>query len=87
MLSNEYNDSVLKRYRKLAIQYHPDKNPSDKEKAEENFKVVGEAYNVLSNKDTRSICAFICVAKSLTKTFTLQMTSMEKKDSTMGLNR
>ena len=43
-------------YRKLAIKYHPDKNPSDTAQAEENFKVVGEAYNVLSNKDTRQIC-------------------------------
>ena len=43
-------------YRKLAIKYHPDKNPSDKLTAEANFKIVGEAYNVLSNDDTRKIC-------------------------------
>ncbi|CAI5717854.1 hypothetical protein KXD40_001143 [Peronospora effusa] len=42
-------------YRKLAIKYHPDKNPSDKLTAEANFKIVGEAYNVLSNDDTRKI--------------------------------
>ncbi|KAG3110089.1 hypothetical protein PI124_g7100 [Phytophthora idaei] len=42
-------------YRKLAIKYHPDKNPAEKLTAEANFKIVGEAYNVLSNDDTRKI--------------------------------
>ncbi|CAI5724103.1 unnamed protein product [Hyaloperonospora brassicae] len=42
-------------YRKLAIKYHPDKNPLDKPSAEANFKIVGEAYNVLSEENTRKI--------------------------------
>jgi hypothetical protein len=50
---------VFYSYRKLAIKYHPDKNPNDKLVAEENFKIVGEAYNVLSNKETREICMWL----------------------------
>ena len=43
---------IKKAYRKLALQYHPDKNPGDKE-AEEKFKEAAEAYDVLSNDDKR----------------------------------
>ena len=42
------SDSEIKSYRKLAIQFHPDKNPGDKV-AEQKFKEAAEAYEILSN--------------------------------------
>lgn len=46
-------DEIKKAYRKMAMQYHPDKNPNDKE-AEEKFKEAAEAYSILSNPDKRA---------------------------------
>src|ERR1700748_936666 len=46
-------DEIKKSYRKIALQYHPDRNPGDKE-SEEKFKEAAEAYDILSNPDKRA---------------------------------
>ncbi|XP_009888151.1 PREDICTED: dnaJ homolog subfamily B member 8 [Charadrius vociferus] len=48
-------EDVKKSYHKLALKWHPDKNPSNKEEAEKKFKAVAEAYKVLSDPQKRSL--------------------------------
>ena len=50
---NSDDETIKKAYKKLALQYHPDKNQGNEE-ASEKFKIIAEAYGVLGNKDKKS---------------------------------
>ena len=51
---NAAENDLKASYRKLALKYHPDRNPGDKE-AEDNFKEAAEAYEVLHDAEKRAI--------------------------------
>ena len=53
LIAASSEDEIKKAYRKLALKYHPDRNPGDKQ-AEEKFKEVSEAYQVLSESQKRA---------------------------------
>ncbi|KAG1371572.1 dnaJ-like subfamily B member 13 [Cocos nucifera] len=52
---NAKDDDLKKAYRKLAMKWHPDKNPNNKKDAEAKFKQISEAYDVLSDPQKRAI--------------------------------
>jgi DnaJ-class molecular chaperone len=55
-ISKEASDEDIKKaYRKMAIKWHPDKNPNNKVEAEEKFKIISEAFTVLSDPNKKQI--------------------------------
>src|SRR5262245_44663598 len=48
-------EDIKKAYRKLAVKHHPDKNPDDRHQAEERFKELSEAYQILSDPERRTL--------------------------------
>ena len=51
--SNSSIDEIRSAYKKLALKWHPDRNPNNKEEAEKKFKIISESYQILSDKEKK----------------------------------
>lgn len=70
-------EEIKKAFRKKAIEYHPDKNPNDKD-AEEKFKQILEAYEILSNQDARRQYDLFILLKKNAQRMSYYNTNFEK---------
>ena len=51
---NASEDDIKKSYKKLAMKHHPDRNPKNRDEAEQKFKDISHAYNVLTDKQKKN---------------------------------
>ena len=55
-MKKDASDAEIKKaFKKMSLQYHPDKNKDDPEKAKERFQKIANAYEVLSDPETRRV--------------------------------
>ena len=52
-------ETIKKSYKKLAMKWHPDRNPKNKEEAENKFKEISEAYEILSDEKKRKAYEYL----------------------------
>ena len=69
---NATADEMKKSYRKLAMKYHPDRNPDNKE-AETKFKAIAEAYEILSDPQKKAVLSRLLNAMNKSDIFNINI--------------